>query len=186
MRIQFHGRIAFVALAGVGLAVAQAAQPPMPEGSQDTRIRYVDVVPKAVTPVPMYPGFVVHLVFQDGEKVRRAYTGAKQQYWIKLADNGLFLRMGKHRVATNLVVQTEHKTYYFDLVPQATPAKLKPGERNQNPNLVYRIGMRDHQSTVLAWQKDQAGRHLAAAEATLSATAQVPDAATPDGAKGSP
>ncbi len=169
-----------------GLSVAQAAQPPMPEGSQDTRIRYVDDVSKAVTPVQMYPGFVVHLVFKDGEKVRRAYTGAKQQYWVKLADNGVLLRMGKHQVATNLVVQTEQKTYYFDLVPQATPAKFKPSERHQNPKLVYRIGMRDHQRAVLAWQKDQSERHLAGAEASLTATAMAPNVPTPEWIEGAP
>jgi type IV secretory pathway VirB9-like protein len=147
--------------AGVGSTLAHAVQAPLPEGSQDTRIRYVDYVPKSVTALQVYPGFVVHLVFDKGEKVRRAYTGAQGHYWLKFADNGLLVRMRQPQMATNLVVQTQNHTYYFDLVPQTNPPQLKPGERNRNPRLVYRVSMRDHQRTVSAWQKEQAERKQA-------------------------
>jgi type IV secretory pathway VirB9-like protein len=149
---------------GASLGV-QAGQHALPERSDDPRMRFIDYVPKTVTSVNVYPGFLVHLVFSDGEKVRRYHTGLGRGYFIRTTDNGIMLRPNGRQPSTNLVVQTNQNTYYFDLVADLAPADLAPEHRHLNPRLVYRIGLREHQQVQAAWLKEQTDRALALAAA---------------------
>ncbi|MDI9332505.1 MAG: TrbG/VirB9 family P-type conjugative transfer protein [Alphaproteobacteria bacterium] len=162
MRKLKYGSMAL--LLGVVLGV-QAGQHAIPERSDDPRMRYIDFVPKSVTSINVYQGFLVHLVFSQGEKVRRFHTGLGRGYFIRTTDNGIMLRPNGRQPSTNLVVQTNQNTYYFDLVPDTPAPDLALEHRHLNPRLVYRIGLREHQQVQAAWLQEQADRALALAAA---------------------
>ena len=157
--------IAGAVFAVAAIGVQAAAQHAIPERSDDPRMRYIDYVPKTVTTVNVYPGFMVHMVFGQGEKVQRFHTGLGRGYFIRTTQNGIMLRPNGKQPATNLIVQTNSNTYYFDLVADAAPPELKPSQRHLNQRLVYRIGLREHQQVQAAWLKEQSDRALAMAEA---------------------
>ena len=166
--MKFTKKFIFTLCLGAALGATlrvNAGQHALPERSDDPRMRFIDYVPKTVTSVNVYPGFLVHLVFSEGEKVRRYHTGLGRGYFIRTTDNGIMLRPNGRQPSTNLVVQTNQNTYYFDLVADLPPPDLAPEHRHLNPRLVYRIGLREHQQVQTAWLKEQADRALALAAA---------------------
>lgn len=101
------------------------AQPLQPELRPDARIRVVPYRADAVYRLRGYVGYQIDITFAPGERFVGLGVGDSKGVTFASEGNHLFLKPRAARVATNLTVLTNRRTYLFDY--EAEPNPPDPG-----------------------------------------------------------
>lgn len=105
-----------------GLAAALAhAQPAQASSLPDPRIRVVPYRAEAVYRLRGYVGFQIDITFAPGERFMGLGVGDSKGVTFATYANHLFLKPRAARVATNLTVLTDRRTYLFDYEAEPKP-----------------------------------------------------------------
>lgn len=135
-------KAALFAISALITATAYTAQEPVGSPLFDQRLRFVDYNPDDVTTLNVFAGFIMQIRFAPDENVIEAYTGLDDKaYQITRATNSIVLRPKVQAPPTNLFVQTDQRTYFFDLV-QSAPKALTDTTAHLDAKQTYRVQIR--------------------------------------------
>lgn len=101
-----------------GLVCAQPLQVPL---RPDARIRVAAYRADAVYRLRGYVGYQIDITFAPGERFVGLGVGDSRGVTFAAASNHLFIKPKAARVATNLTVLTNLRTYLFDYATESTP-----------------------------------------------------------------
>src|SRR5690348_16614312 len=112
------GWIGPICCLAAALADAQSPQPPL---QPDPRIRITPYRTDVVYRLRGYIGYQIDITFAPGERFVGLGVGDSKGVAFAVEANHLFLKPGAARVATNLTVLTNRRTYLFDYQAASGP-----------------------------------------------------------------
>lgn len=134
------------------LADAQAGREPRP-GHQDPRIKTVVYNERDVITVRGHYGFSTVVEFAADETVQTLSLGDSHGWQVvpNKAGNKLFLKPIEHEANTNLSVETDKRSYIFELI-------AKDADSHRDPQLNFRVKFVYPQDNVLIRERTAAER----------------------------
>lgn len=141
---------ALIGILALAIGQAQADRAPRP-GPKDPRIKTVVYNERDVITVIGHYGFSTVVEFADHEKVETLSLGDSHGWQVvpNKAGNKLFLKPIEHEANTNLSVETDKRSYIFELI-------ARDADNHRDPRLNFRIKFVYPQDEFLVRERSKA------------------------------